>query len=670
MKTEIVSMNELNEGKITTQLATKWIKREQHLLINSQTGSGKTTSLMNAALNLANSHSSEFYIFTAPTINLCEQVFKDHPTGTLLLTGKIKKKSELIEQHVNQGKRVFICTYDQVTMLINQLKTLGKTMQFNLIVDEYHRLISDYSENYRKKTMAELFKMQKKAKSLIALSGTPQLILLEHFNCIIEVERQNKKSFQEFAFVPFPKEASLKESLLTYIYNRVNNGYKILVYLQSIKINEQLVSKFQENGISAINIDAFSKKENEAYQSIINNACLPENHDVIMSTSLLSEGVSINIKEDDKIEVIVVVHKDSRFFNPFVIEQISHRIRQPYERLSILTEDPADYETPKVKTNFRIYNYKKAFYGLKGNALKSKYNLINANGFKKITDDIIAQCEKNAYLDVSNNTVIIDELGILYTINCNLERYYQTNRYAFLTALKKQFPLNTLQSEKLDLDTSKKDNCNNDEKIYSTPFNERFKVDDFNLLLKNKKRIDFHTKSLELTLQERKMLKVLLPYAPTYELLVAIIPKSTVTTVNQLVTALNGFVEVCILKHLNKENFTIKYIKLIENTVDDKYYSSKDLKSLLEDAYKFAVTNIDNGVLLANKMQKAYFFKEEHRTNSKRTFTLKLHTRSTLATQFELNETQIQLLIKGAIANNSSTYKKELEYLLLASEIA
>ncbi|MFJ7371423.1 DEAD/DEAH box helicase [Lysinibacillus sp. NPDC098008] len=669
MKTQFVSMKELQNGKITTQLATRWIKRKQHLLINSQTGSGKTTSLMNAVLNLADPNTSEFYIFTAPTINLCEQVFKDHPNGTLLLTGKVKNKTELIEQHINQGYRVFICTYDQATNLISSLKSFDKETRYNLIIDEYHRLITDYNEDFRKQTMKQLFKVQKKAKSLIGLSGTPQLVLVDDFNYVIEVERTNKKLFEEFAFISFSKELSFKECLLEYIDKRVSEGYKILLYLQSVRINEQIVAKLRENGISAINIDSTSTKENEGYKSIINNSFLPENYDVILTTSLLAEGISINKRENEKVEVVVLAHQYSKFFNPFVIEQISHRIRQPYDRFSIFSENPDDFNKPDIKPNLRLYNYKKAFEEQKQSALKSKYNLTNTNGYKKITNDIIAQCEKNAYLEVNEDIINIDELEILYTIHRQLELHYQKNRHAFLAALKKQFPLNSLLVENFELTTSQNDDLNDEKEIHKEALCKRFRLEDFNALRKESRRINLQLKKLNLTSKERKMIKALCPYTPTYELLIEIVQKSTPTSVNQLVAALNGFLEINLLKKLKKENFTTKYIKLIEDVIDGKYYSSKDLKSLLEDAYKFAVINIDNAVLKANEMRRIYFYKHEIRTNSKRTFTLKLHNLSTLATQFDLNELQITVLVQSAMIHNNSSYKKEIHELLLASKI-
>ncbi|WHP40417.1 DEAD/DEAH box helicase family protein [Lysinibacillus boronitolerans] len=664
MKTEFVSMNELHEGKITTQLATKWIKREQHLLINSQTGSGKTTSLMNAALNLASPNSTEIFIFTAPTINLCEQVFKDHPIGTLLLTGKLKKKEKLIEQHVNQGNRVFICTYDQVAMLINQLKQADKAMQYNLIIDEYHRLITDYNEKFRKQTMEKLFAMQNNAKSLIALSGTPQLVSLEHFDFKIDIERRNTKLFKEFAFVPFPKAAPLYNCLLEYIYERASKGYKMLVYLQSIQRNEKLANKLNNIGISAINIDASTKEDNVAYQSIINHALLPKDYDVIISTSLLSEGISINIEDGDKTEIIIVAHSYSRFFNPFVIEQISNRIRQPYDRLSILTEDPCDYEN----YNSTFFDYQKKIQHLKGIALTAQAKL--KSSVKKSTIDasnLIAECERNVYLIAHNNSIVIDELKILYDISQQLELYYQKNRQAFYYVLKYQFPLNSLEWVKFPWKTKKKQEADKEKNIYEKPLTQRFTKGDFQILINKQKQFNFYIGKLEIAASEKSMLKALIPYTSSYELLIKIVQNSTVIKVNQLIETITGFVELKNLKLLKLMNFTTLYISNIENLVGTDFYSAEELNKKLTYAYTYTKSISSSPILSEKKISKKYFYKEEKRSNSKRLFTLKLHTVETLAAQFKLTPSEIKILLNHAIANSTSTNKDDLKAQLLAS---
>lgn len=575
MKTQFVSMKELQHGKITTQLATQWIKREQHLLINSQTGSGKTTGLMSAALNLADSNTSEFYIFTAPTINLCEQVFKDHPNGTLLLTGKVKNKTELIEQHINKG---------------------------------------------------------------------------------------HTKLFEEFVFVPFPKNAPFYECLLTYIYERVKNGYKILLYLQSIKKNVNLVNKLNNIGISAICIDASTKEDNTAYQNIVNHSSLPKDYDVVISTSLLSEGISINIADDDKVEIAVVAHNQSKFFNPFTIEQISNRIRQPYARFSILSENLEDYEN----YNNQLYDYEKEFQYLKLNALKAKEKL--EKSVKKsslIASNLVAQCERTAYLIAQNNLIVVDELKILHDVFQKLELYYQKNRYAFYYALKLQFQLNSLEvitfhsrtdiEQRKQADTEEKNLC-------ALDLRHRFKKENFEFLYKNKQQFDFYICKLEITAAEKNMLKALIPYTSSYELLMKIVDNNnTVIKVNQLIDAINGFVELENLKLSKLMNFTTLYISNIENLAGTDFHSAQELKSILNYAHKYTKSISNNTVPLGNKMLKIYFYKEEKRSNSQRLYKLKLHTVDTLAAQFKLTVPEIKILIKHAIANSDFTNKDALK---------
>ncbi|MFK5708572.1 DEAD/DEAH box helicase family protein [Lysinibacillus boronitolerans] len=660
MKTEFVSMNELQEGKITTQLATKWINRKQHLLINSQTGTGKTTSLLNASLNLASPKSSEFFIFTGPTINLCEQVYKDHPKGTLLLTGKLKKKGELVKEHINNGNRVFITTYDQVPLLIMQLKRLNSAMIYNLIIDEYHRLVTDYNEKFRKQTMANLFAMQKNAKSLIALSGTPQLVLLEHFDARIDVERRNTKVFEELAYIPMPRDKPFFECLLEYIYERVNKGYKMLVFLQSVNKIQKLTEKLNSIEIQAININASTKGENAAYQNIINHSRLPREYDVIITTSLLSEGISINIEDGDKTEIMVISHSYSRFFSPFVIEQISNRIRQTYDRLSILTENPGEYEN----TNTEVYNYQKKYQHLKGIALEAQNKL--KKSFRKSSMDalnLIAECEKNVHLVAHNNSIVIDELSISHNISQDLELYYLKNRQSFLHILRNHFA--SLEWVKFPWKTKKEQGDDKEVKIYRKPLTLRFTEEDFLFLKKNQRKFDFYICKLEITSTEKSMLKALIPYTSSYELLIKIVRSSSIIKVNQLIESIIGLVELKNLKLSKSLNFTTAYISNIENQVGTDFYSANELNEILNYAYKFTKSIFGNIIISEKKFTKKYFYKNEKRNNKMRFYSMQLHSIDTLATQFGLTPTEIKVMVNCAIAKSDFTNKNELKAQLL-----
>lgn len=666
MKKEYVSQEKLHNGKITAQLAKEWLQREQSLLINAQTGTGKTTSLMNAALQLATQNElSEYYIFTAPTVNLCEQIAQNHPNGTILLTGSVKRKEELINQHIGEGNRVFITTYDQAEMLVSHLKLLNNTSKYNLIIDEYHRLIADYNKNFRKKTMASLYKLQQKAKSVIALSGTPQLILLDSFDSLITVERSAKPLFNEFSIVSFPKKMPLAKCLLPYIYRRVNDGHKVIVFLQSVKRNKALADKLNENSISAINIDSSIGKDNDAYRSIVELGRFPENIDVIFTTSLLAEGISINIEEHEKIEVIVVAHKFSNFFSPLTIEQISNRIRQPYARFSIFTENPSDFEN----CNSMLYNYEQKFRSLKIEAQNSKQNLIEmTNRGTELTVQSISSCERNAYLALDGKSIVIDELAILNDISKDSELYYKSNRHAFIAALSKQFPHYTMSCVDYDLDSQfEVDTTKENISISDIPLSQRFTDQDFELLQKRQKQFDFYLKNHDLEPAEKRTLKALLPYTSCYNLLIKLAENFSSTQVNLLIDTLNGYVELQTLKRTNNTNFTLEYVQLIAGEVGDNYFTVKELKMLLHEAHKQAICLIDGNLLPAEKMQKIYFFKREKRTNSKRLYSLELHTPATIAAQFNLTNEEVANLLKCTIKKNKVIANVDLIYLLLAS---
>lgn len=81
------------------------------------------------------------------------------------------------------------------------------------------------------------------------------------------------------------------------------------------------------------------KKEMPAYKTIEDKRLYPENYEVILATSVIAEGVSLENVSNDLFETVVVVNHISRLFNLTTVEQMSHRFRQHSNNLLSYIKD-------------------------------------------------------------------------------------------------------------------------------------------------------------------------------------------------------------------------------------------------------------------------------------------------------------------------------------------
>lgn len=408
---------------IPTDIAKEILCRNERILVDSSTGSGKTTSFLNAFKQLE-SDKKHFYIFTTPTIALTLQNAGKHQI--MSIKGQTKNLFQNIYQYVKSGRRVFISTYDMTPILVEFLRTIEKQITFSLVVDEMHKFITDYELSYRYEAIKNLYEVSKQAKSFVGLSGTIDDIYKNEFETVIKIDNGNPQSpCQEFAVYTYErKENALLE--LVQLIEIWTTKRKLLIYIQSKKKIEKLKKVLQQKKIKVRTITANSKS-NLTYKQLVEEEKIDPDIQVVLTTSVIADGV--NIQNDMEWEVIAVCNEFSNLFNYSSIKQISNRLRNTYRRFSIYMQEPK-------RKDFQLFQFEQAYqYRLK--IAEHITNEINNHPYFDMQLFRTSVIERRYGIYLGTEGLNIDTLFLRHAVSKEQERYFHSFRLAFIKAVEK-----------------------------------------------------------------------------------------------------------------------------------------------------------------------------------------------------------------------------------------
>ena len=338
-----------SKGYITTDLAKQLLQRNQKLLVESPTGSGKTTAYINAFKELANKE-YHYYIFAAPTISLTEQIGKEHKVT--YVTGGMKNLRNMITNKAidtNKPERIFICTFDKASELMYHLTSNisygpGKEPTFTIVIDEIHKHTEAY--NYRYAAIDQLEEVSKMATSVIGLSGTVEDILKDKFEALIKIDTGNTKSpcldFRVFTYHTRQKQVSeennqhLADVMMIPVIKGLLKQTRVLVFVNNKERIKMLAKVLRKDGITVQTITSDSKKSS-TYVNIVENRAIDGDVQVVLTTTVIADGISIQNGLDWS--CLVVSDKASPIFNPSTIKQISNRFRENYRYFCLYTRE-------------------------------------------------------------------------------------------------------------------------------------------------------------------------------------------------------------------------------------------------------------------------------------------------------------------------------------------
>lgn len=418
-----------NKDYIETETMINLIKRNQKLIVDAATGSGKTTATVNAFKQLAKDDTS-YFIFTAPTIVLAEQIAIDH--NITCIKGS-KKIYSVINSELVQGNNVFVSTYDVTNVLINHIKKRhGTDFKFYVVVDEIHKYTEAY--NYRFAAIDSLENISSNATSFIGLTGTPEDVLKDKFDKLIKINTGNDKSpltdFRVFTYGELDSKTKVIDSaniLLLTVIRSVLAQTRLIVFINNTERITTISRLLRKENINFAIVTS-SKKQSATYRDIVTTGTIDDKTQVILTTTVLSDGVTI--KNDLDWSCLVVSDRESPIFNPSTVKQISNRFRNQYRYFLMFMRTPnEDYSDLKRFNMESDYNYK---LGITDNYT----NYLNETYQDKYDDFIASTVEKRNGIfyrsEQEDAEITYNPLYLRHNAMKDKEKYYQIYRQAFV----------------------------------------------------------------------------------------------------------------------------------------------------------------------------------------------------------------------------------------------
>lgn len=430
--------------------------RGKRILLYSDTGTGKSTAILKMIEKMTTTQTNEntsngFAILSIPRRNLINNLqnrFETIPKSSTV-TGSDKYTSGEREKTIQNATNI-LTTLDHNPYVL-QLKLnealnkknsdesfeedrVGTTMIS--VLDECHMLSSDAtfkSETIREFCIAETALLHAKGVSL-HVTGTPENLRSEDYDLIIKINQEKRENpFSRAGYLlldGLTKQVENKMLEVIKLAARKDPKRKLLVFIENKELIYSFSNRLNKDHIQTMAV--VSQKEelkSEEEKMVVKNRKIPKNVQVILATTCLSTGVSIeNNQEVDEIWVFCssksINHEMTR------IAQMSHRFRNKYHALKLFIQKGRTQETKKRFMYHTFLNedikkaksFKKAIEILRENQLEGRMTLDELelqNGLFADEDGKLHVCtpliqselvQDKTYYNYSNPDVLIWEL--------------------------------------------------------------------------------------------------------------------------------------------------------------------------------------------------------------------------------------------------------------------
>jgi hypothetical protein len=334
------------------------IQNHKYLNIIANTGTGKTTSIVNIYKN-----SDRKCVFLVPYIANARQ--NEENFGYPAIYGEKLSKSKSPKKYIKsllKRKKIIFATYDTI-------KHFDKQFDFSntdLVIDEYHNLIAQYK--FRDETLKMLVSKQNYFENIITLTGTPYNL----FNKISKFHKDDERKFlyglNDFRTIYFEKEyiddemkvylgEMKKEEAIAYTLKdlvKMRSNSKDVIFLNNkndlMFMKQQLINStfYREDEIAILSstneniydtknryitfdINRSKELDGETYRSVIEDNYIPNNVKILLTTQVISDGVNIL---NDNIDNIYILNNK----NITTTEQFLARFRNGFKNLHIYFE--------------------------------------------------------------------------------------------------------------------------------------------------------------------------------------------------------------------------------------------------------------------------------------------------------------------------------------------
>lgn len=322
----------------------KELEKHQHVLLNANTGLGKTYAVVDFVIK---NNIDDYVFFLVPTRALAEQVSRDYPMFRLFYDNDTQlpcSKFIVSTYHKIYHLQKAIERETEQRCLLNEFPPT-----YFVIIDEVHEIMSKRKLLSVKARNIELF--LKNADRSILMSANTDYVYRAYkdknmFNKYICVKARktehNADNLNIYRISSKSKEKT--QVVVNLIKDKLSKYDKVLFYEDNINNLNEYAKKLNKLGIENVVINSKNKNEEEIevdYKGIIEDSHLLKR--VTFTTSIVNAG--INIKDDN---VCLIAKQDRNSFDVLKLEQFLARVRTTKNDLNVILTSSDNVESKNI----------------------------------------------------------------------------------------------------------------------------------------------------------------------------------------------------------------------------------------------------------------------------------------------------------------------------------
>jgi hypothetical protein len=409
------------------------ISKNKKVQIVSETGSGKTTFFMNQYADKGNKT-----IFLVPYTSMAISFVEGEKKKGNIIPAQYDKTTSDIDAAIKNEVPLIMSTYDGLQVICNKLPNCS---DYTLVIDEIHNIVPVYS--YRKEAVRSIINLGDRFKKVVCLTGTPLhndvMNLMPFFTDLKTVKVKSEKVTDKR--VHFVLTDDPINSITKHIVASKGNGKKTAVYYQNCDKNKELANALSYHKMTSAVINS-TTKDGKQTKNVLKNQKLDV--DVLIGTASIKDGINVKNFEIREIHVVGLhpVRDIQQFTNRFrnAVTDIDVYIYVSKNHYLNVGSSNANKIHAKVKKEAEKYESFARVICEDFMAIKGENVMRNTHGGLVLPNQNMTPLSNLVhcyYFDKEEKTFEIDETGIIWEVQRQLDEIECQNPYIFMQELVK-----------------------------------------------------------------------------------------------------------------------------------------------------------------------------------------------------------------------------------------